>query len=132
MLTTEINGNNVIYGTLEECVAELFNRIDFRMSSFPDFDFATYVNDDITQKDMDDATDVCDLGESWYGCKDLGNKFFDSDTISVMFGHYGGGGIRALELYDDECMEPFIQTLIDSAYGDLGRDSYTIFEFIRR
>lgn len=130
MLITNINGNDVIYGTVRECVKEVFRRIDFMNAKFPDFDFASWVEEDITQEEIDNAKDIINLGSSWFGCKDLGSQFFDSDTISVMFGHYGGGGINAVEIIDDDSFEDFLRALIESTEDSLREYDYTIFEFI--
>ena len=130
----KFNDGNVIYGTLEECVDELFKRIDFGKAKFPDFDFAAVVEEDLKQEDF--PSDPTDAAESWFGCKDLG-RVYQTDTISLFIGHYTGGGIESMELRGED-IESEKETLIarigiatdDVGLGVLNPDDPTMFEFI--
>lgn len=123
----------IIYGTLQECTNELFEMIDFDNADFPDFDFAASVSEDCENED-----DAYEEAEGWFGVKDLGENF-DCDTISLMCAHYGGGGIRALELsYDSDEVDQkndFMRMIGESTdeigYGVLEPNDYTVFEIIK-
>lgn len=118
-----------IYGTLNECVDELYKLIDFDNRKFPEFDFAAWVDEDLTVDDFRETKYPADLGESWYGCKDI-SDLFDADTFNIVFGHYGGGGIVALEVvgdYEPEEKRDIIKCIKIST-DELDEDSYTLFE----
>ena len=93
---------------------------------FPDFDFAlaTY-----GEKNFEEAYDHA---ECWFGVKNLG-KFFDANTISVMIGYYGGGGVEAMEItgeFETEKSE-FIEKIysaVDNVIGRISSDDYVVFE----
>lgn len=127
----------LIYGTLKECTDKLFKMIDFENMIFPDFDFASCVDED-----AESPEDAYESAESWFGVKDLG-KSFDTDTISLMFAHYGGGGIESMELcylkdyYDEEEPKKLFMQKIESStsvagIGELTPDDYTVFEILER
>lgn len=122
-----IKYENLIYGTVRECVEEVWKLIDFKAMDFPDFDFAAWVSDYSTMGDLE--AHGSDYASSWYGVKDLGNEF-DSDTISLFFGHYGGGGVESMEIWGDspEDKDLLIQKICDSTDGELAEDSPTLFE----
>ena len=122
----------IIYGTLRECVDELWKMIDFKNGVFPDFDFAASVCEN-----EDNACDAYDSGECWFGCKDIG-KAFDCDTISLMIAHYGGGGITSMELtgeYPDE-KETLMRRIAEATdlcgCGVLEPYDFTVFEISKR
>lgn len=128
------NDGKVIYGTLRECVDELFKRIDFRKAKFPDFDFAAIIEENLYPSDF--PSSPTDAAESWFGCKDLGNVF-NTDTISLFIGHYTGGGIESMELRgeDIESEKETLMTRMGSATDDVGLgvlepEDYTMFEFV--
>ena len=125
---------NIIYGTLKECVNEIWNMIDFDNMKFPDFDYAAWVDEDITEEDIDEAVkknDASLIGDSWYGCRQ--NDDFDPDTINIIFGHYGGGGFCGMEIYeeDDIYKQEIIASIINSTCDELGEDEYTVFEIMK-
>jgi len=124
-----------IYGTLRECVDELWKRIDFVKMKFPIFSFAAVVSDDITDPDQF-AWDA----EAWFRCVDV-TKMFQGDSytgFSLIFGYYGGTVTECMELFmessDDEksLKETFMQRIGNSTdlygYGILAPDDYTVFE----
>lgn len=132
-----IKYKNLIYGTVRECVDELWKLIDFNHAIFPNFDFATPY-EGLTLEDFKDSDSPLDFGESWHGCKDLGLEF-DADTISLLFGHYGGGGIQSLELFgDDEVKEKkwFMRCIASSVeeigYSRMLPDDYILIEVKRK
>ena len=123
----------LIYGTLRKCTDELFNLIDFEKMEFPDFDFALIVDEEAKSPE-----EAYDTAESWFGVKDLGGEFC-TDTISLMFAHYGGGGIQSMEIHylhdyndvdelKDEFMKKITESTDDIGIGKLEPDDYTIFE----
>lgn len=124
-----IKYNNLIYGTVRECVEELWKLIDFNEWKFPDFDFAACASEGLTLKDLEKHGWHC--GESWYGCKEL-RSVFDSDTFSLFFGYYGGGGVVSLEIYKDapECKDDLIRAIRNSTNGELEEDDPTLFEIV--
>ena len=132
----EFNNGKVIYGTLRECVDEVFKRIDFEKTfpKFPDFDFAAIVEEGLQPADF--STDPTDNAESWFGCKDLG-RVYQTDTISLFIGHYTGGGIESMELRGED-PEREKETLMvrmgastdNIGFGVLDPDDYTMFEFV--
>lgn len=124
-----IKYKNLIYGTVRECVEELWKLIDFENWVFPDFDFAAWADEDLTLEDLEKHGWHC--GESWYGCKELGSVF-NSDTLSLFFGHYGGGGVMAVEISDDnpDCKDDLIKAIRVSTGGELGEDDPTLFEIL--
>ena len=126
-----IKYKNFIYGTVRECVEELWKLIDFETWVFPDFDFAAWVDEDLTLEDLEKHGWHC--GELWYGCKELGNVF-NSDTFSLFFGHYGGGGVASLEIYEDapECEDDLIRAIRNSTNGELEEDVPTLFEIVSK
>ena len=122
-----IKYNNLIYGTVRECVEELWKLIDFDNWVFPDFDFAAWVDEDLTLEDLEKKGWNC--GESWYGCRELGNVF-NSDTFSLFLGHYGGGGIAGIEINDDDSdyKNDLIKAIYISTAGELKENTSTLFE----
>ena len=115
------------YGTLRECVDELWRRINFTEMKFPDFDFA------LAQYGETDFETAYENAECWFGVKDFGKKF-DSDTISVMIGHYGGGGVEAMEISGEEGEKEKLMKKISNAVEDIlgggisPDDDYVVFE----
>lgn len=119
----------IIYGTLRECTDKLFKMIDFDNMQFPDFDFAAVVSEE-----CENADEAYEEAEGWFGVKDFG-KNFDCDTISIMCAHYGGGGIRSLELTnEDDERESFMRMIGESTdeigHGVLEPNDYTVFEIL--
>ena len=124
-----IKYENLIYGTVRECVEELWKLVDLENRVFPDFDFAAWVAEDLTLEDLERKGWNC--GESWYGCKELGGVF-DADTLSLFLGHYGGGGVASTELSDDEeGKDELIRAIIKSTDEELKEDTPTLFEILK-
>lgn len=129
-----IKVNNLIYGTVEECVREIVEMIDWNRMSIPNFDFCSSPYGDITIEDLESASDGCDLGECWYGCKNVASEFnAERDCLMLLFGHWGGYGSAFAEfLYDERHM--IIQTICemihDVTFDELMPDDMTVFEIM--
>ena len=120
---------NIYYGTLRECVDELWKHIDFENLEMPKVDFAASA-----MENAKSAYEAYHNSEGWFGFQDVGDKF-DCDKISLMFAHYGGGGIESLELTgeDEESEKEYLMQRIGSStdacgYGVLEPDDMTVFE----
>lgn len=120
---------NVFYGTLKECVDELYKLIDFEHKEIPRVSYSAS-----TTINAETAYEAYTTAEGWFGFTDVGDVF-DCDTISLMFAHYGGGGIECLELYgeDEELEKELIMQRIGNStdscgYGVLEPDDWTVFE----
>lgn len=126
-----ITKGEYIYGTLKECVDELWKRIDWKNRKFPDFDYAAFVGED--ERNIDEVRHQAD---GWFGCKDVGN-LYNADTFTLIFAHYSGGGVESMELWNDDDTDRK-QMLIDRignstdlcGYGILDPNDYTLFEII--
>lgn len=122
----------IFYGTLRECVDELFTMIDFDNREFPAFDFASNVDED-----YETVESAWNDAESWHGVKPI-THLFGCDTISIVIAHYSGGGIQSMEFYDDSSEDELKEMLIrkicesvdDIGYGWLNEDEYTVFEIL--
>lgn len=123
----------VVYGTLEECVNEYYKRIDFENGTAPNVDYAASV-----WEDCEDVLDAYESAEGWFGIKDISEEF-NSDTVTLLFGHYGGGGVESLELYGDDpetekeiLMQRIGSSTDDCGYGVLEPQDYTVFELFSK
>ena len=126
-----IKNGKIMYGTIKECVDEIWNMIDWNKCEFPDFDFCNDPYDDITETDVMNAKDGNDIGNGWYGCK--ANDDFDPEftSINLIFGYYGGGWFDSLMMYDedDEYKDFIIRKICEAT--DLTPSCKTVFEFIK-
>lgn len=127
MTTFNKDGKTIIYGTLRECVDELWDRMD--LAHMPKVNYAASVCED-----EDSAEEAYGSAEGWFGFADLGSEF-DSDTVMLLFGHWGGGGIECMELTGDEEEKEILMERIGSStdscgYGVLEPDDITVFEFV--
>ena len=132
MIKKEREKIEFIYGTLQECVDDLFERIDLT-KPFPEFDFAAEVIED-----SEDADIVYDNATGWFGCKDMA-KEFDSNLFELIICYYGGSGLECVEVGEDDgsfieeekrAMISVIGNATDIAgYGVLNPNDYTIFEY---
>lgn len=121
----------ILYGSLCDCTRGLFDLIDWD-GAFPNVDFAAVVDEDAPSANAARKT-----AEGWFGIKDFGKKF-DADTFSLMFAHYGGGGVESMELmppedserdaFETEFMEHIGASTSAVGYGALGPDDMTVFE----
>lgn len=120
----------VVYGTLKECVNELWKEIDFKTHKFPRVDYAANVWDS-----AENAQEAFDGAEGWFGFADTSN-LFDCDTFTLLFAHYGGGGVESMEMYygaEEEDLKEMLMQRIGSStdqcgYGVLEPNDYTVFE----
>lgn len=125
-----IKYNNLIYGTLNECVNEIWKMIDYDTLQFPNFDYAALVSEDLTLEDLKRLGN--NAGSSWFGVKNMTNVF-DSDTISLFTGHYSGGGINSLEIDEYSKPEDLIDMIIYSTEDmsvEVKADEYVLFELV--
>ena len=129
-----LKAKRFLYGTVEECVEEIWKRIDFENMEFPEFDFCNDPYDDnITEDDLNNAEDGTDLGDGWSGCKV--NNDFDSKyaSFNLIFGYYGGGCFEALcicdgDENDDRVKREMVSKICD--VGDLEPDWNIVCEFV--
>ena len=119
---------NIWFGTLKECVDEFYSLIDFVHCEMPRVDFAAIVDGEAKT-----AYEAYRTAESWFGFKCMSHEF-DGDTVALLFGHYGGGGVESLELtgnpeIDKEAIIDKIANSTDNCgLGQLKTDEYTVFE----
>lgn len=119
---------NIWYGTLRECIDELYDLIDFEYYEMPIVNYAASAPEKAKS-----AFEAYNESSGWFGFKDIGNDF-DCDTISLLFAHYGGGGIESLELtgYDPEAEKKLLMEKIRNSTECCGYslrpDEYTVFE----
>ena len=76
-----IKKNNFIYGTIEECVNEIWKMIQYingKPRRFPEFDFCADVS---RIESFDDDVKAIDIGTGWYGCKQ--NEDFVTHQILI-------------------------------------------------
>lgn len=115
-----IRHENMIYGTVRECVKEILRMTDENhFMKFPDFDYAVDTPEDLTLDDLEQYGNG--IGEIWLTCRDIA-EMFDGDTIHLVSAHYGGGGMNCLELdpdYMDECEDSMVR-LIENSSEDIG------------
>ncbi len=127
-----IEGNK-IYGTLKECVEELFKRIENCGGIFPEFDFCADCLEEA--KSMKEAYNS---SSGWFGCKDISELFDNTQSYSLVLDYYGGGATESadLDMTDREDMEIIISRIgsctDNIGYGVLNPNDYTIFEFKER
>ena len=126
--------NKIIYGTLRECVDELWKMVflDEKLPKFPRVDYAASVIEN-----ADSVEEAYKNAEGWFGFVEVGG-LFNCDTFSLFFAHYGGGGVTAMEIEPAwECSEKESKELLmrrigestDSCgYGVLEPGDYTVFE----
>lgn len=125
-----IKTDRYLYGTVEECVNEIWKRIDFDMMTMPSFDFCGDPDkEDITEDDLNNAKDGTDLGSSWCGCR--ANYDFDPQhySLNIIIGYYGGGDFYSICVYEDD--EEYKKELLEKICkaADLNPDWNTIIEF---
>lgn len=134
-----IKTNNLIYGTVKECVTEIVNLINWDTMECPAFDFCASVNDEITFEKLKLVKSgiYSGLFSAWYGCRDVSRIFEgECETISLLFGCYGGGGGELVELmyeerYEIESIIKWICNAIDnSTRGELKESDMTLFEIV--
>lgn len=120
---------NIWYGTLRECVNEFYSLIDFEHVEMPRVDYAAVVNEYV-----DTAYEAYREAIGWFGFKNVA-KEFDCDTITLLFAHYGGGGIKSLELTGEdpetekkEIMSKITESTDAVGFGRFEADDYTVFE----
>lgn len=127
-----IKTNKFIYGTIEECVNEIWKMIDFYDMEAPDFDFCGDVREDITETGIKNASTASELGNEWYGCKV--NRDFDpfKESINLIFGYYGGGYFDSICIWDEdeEFKDVIIRKICDAT--ELKPDWKTVFEIIKK
>ena len=122
------NNGKIIYGTVEKCVNEVFRRIKFNGTPFPDFSWAVCVDEEVT-----DACDAYESASGWFGCRDVGGPL--DAPFSIIFNHYGGGGMECIELSEDylETAKPlFTNKMLDSCDEcgyTLRKDDRIVIEF---
>ena len=122
---------NIWYGTLKECVDELYSLIDdVKNGDILHVDYAA-----IVKEDAKTAYEAYREAESWFGFRNVSNDF-DCDTLTLLFGHYGGGGIECLELTGEdpetdkeEIMRAIANSTEALGIGRLEPNDYTVFEF---
>lgn len=131
-----IKTKRFLIGTVRECVTEIVNMINWEKSRINNFDFCCYPYDDITKEDINEADDGSDLGESWYGCKNVASAFNgEREGFSLLFGYYGTCFNELVNIIYDEKNETgmIINRICDAIYSvtlaGLTKDSDTIFEF---
>lgn len=122
-----------MYGTVRECVNEIWKRIDIDEAKFPDFDFCDDPGLDDSEdieKEMGEAKEGTDLGSGWYGVK--ANDDFDPGytSINVICGYYGGGAFEgmAIDEYDDVYKESFLRMICN--VSDMEPEWKTVVEFV--
>lgn len=119
---------NIWYGTLKECIDELYGLIDFEHKTMPRVDYSAYAPEDAKT-----AYEAYSAAEGWFGIVKCENDF-DSDGIVLLMGHYGGGGIQAVELTDENPEEEkmLLMRQIRNSADDCGYcllpHEYTVFE----
>lgn len=121
---------DILYGTLKECVDELYGMIDFDYNVFPEVIYSA-----CTPEDAETALDANKNASGWFGIVNC-NKEFATDSVVLLFGHFGGGGIESLELTGEDpekekemIMQRIASSTIDCGYGALEPNDYTVFEF---
>ena len=120
-------GRTILYGTLKECVDELWKTMD--LAHFPKVNYAASV-----MEDEESVKHAYDYASGWFGFADLGSEF-DSDTVVLLFGHWGGGGVEVMELAGDESEKEILMQRIGSStdkcgYGVLEPNDMTVFEIM--
>ena len=127
MIKHDEEGKTIIYGTLKECVDELWKTMD--LVNFPKVNYAASVceNEESVKYAYDNAS-------GWFGFADLGSEF-DSDTVVLLFGRWGGGGVEVMELTGDEDEKGILMQRIGSStdkcgYGVLEPNDMTVFEVL--
>lgn len=130
-----IKTDRFLVGTVRECVTEIVNMINWNKISIPDFDFCEQPYDDITTETLRDAVDGTELGDFWYGCRNVAFLFDgESENIVLLFGYYGGGGSVVVEINWDERKETdeiikwICNAIEESTRGELDAESQTVFE----
>ena len=125
-----IKTERYLYGTVVECVNEIWKRIDFDKMTMPSFDFCGYPYEDNTEDDLKNAEDGTDLGERWYGCK--ANYDFDPNhcSLNIILGYYGGGDFYSVCIYEDDedAKRELIEKICDAA--GIEADLDTVVEFL--
>ena len=122
--------SKIIYGTLRECVDELWKIIEENDYTYcPRVDFAAVVDED-----AENGKEAYESAEGWFGFKDYGDDF-NTDTISLCFAHYCGGGVAAMEIdleHGEDQKEILMNTIGYSTdqcgYGVLEPNDMTVFE----
>ena len=124
-----IKTDRYLYGTVEECVNEIWKRIDFDMMTMPSFDFC-YNAFDNTEEDVINAKDASNLGDGWFGCK--ANYEFDPQhySLNIIIGYYGGGAFYSVCIYEDseESKKELIEGICNAA--ELKPNWETVIEFV--
>lgn len=129
-----VERNNMIYGTVKECVEVLANNINWSTMSFPEFDFCVEPYDDITPEKMESTSEGCDLGSWWHGCRNVTDIFGGKRSyIVLLFGYWGGGGASIAEISCDErgMTDEIVKRIckaIEESTGELTPDSVTLFD----
>lgn len=124
-----IKTERFLYGTVEECVREIVSRIDWDNGVFPEFDFCDEPFDGLSEKEILECDISGNLGEGWFGCKDI-SHLFDADTFNLVFGWYSGGQLTVADLWDKEDAFLDIVTAIrNCTNGNLGINGLTVIDF---
>ncbi len=124
-----IKTEKYLYGTVEECVNEIWKRIDFDIMTMPSFDFCgdPYEN---TEDDLINSKNGLGLGERWYGCK--ANYDFDPQhySLNIILGYYGGGDFYSVCICEDneDAKRELIEKICDAA--GIEADWDTVIEFL--